>query len=320
MLRATEQQPAVYSRSIGETTALQVRPDIYMLTVNGTNLAVETGPQGTVVVDTGPPGTGDAVLQAIKQLTSQTIRFVIDTNADAEWVGNNATISQAGLQYYQGFNFLGNGNAKPLPATILAQENVALDMVKAGMVSAGNTGAVPTETYSYRDQDGIYLNNQGILVLWQPSAHSNGDSVVLFRRSDVVVTGAIFDDTHFPVIDLAQGGSIQGELDALNRLLDVVVPVSPLVWEAGGTLVIPGHGRLCDRVDVVQYRDMLTIIRDRIQDLIKRGKTLRQVQAAMPTAGYTARYGSNQGAWTTDMFVEAVYKSLMATGSKATAR
>jgi glyoxylase-like metal-dependent hydrolase (beta-lactamase superfamily II) len=146
--------------------------------------------------------------------------------------------------------------------------------------------------------------------LHQPAAHTDGDSIVFFRRSDVVVAGDVLDTTRFPLIDVARGGSIQGEIDALNRLVELAIPSVPLVSREAGTLVIPGHGRICDQLDVVEYRDMVTIIRDRIRDLIEEGKTLEQIQATSPARGYARRYGSDSGPWTTKMFVEAVYRSL----------
>jgi glyoxylase-like metal-dependent hydrolase (beta-lactamase superfamily II) len=171
---------------------------------------------------------------------------------------------------------------------------------------------LPTDAYTALPQKNFYLNDEAVEVIWQPAAHSDGDSIVFFRRSDVVVTGPVFDITAFPVIDLESGGSVQGEIDALNRLLFLVIPELPLHWRAGGTVVIPERGRLADQSDVLAYRDMVTIIRDRVQALINQGKTLKQVEAATPAADYAPRYGSNTGAWTTDMFVEAVYNSLKA--------
>jgi len=146
-------------------------------------------------------------------------------------------------------------------------------------------------------------------VMHQPSAHTDGDSIVFFRRSDVISTGDIFTTTDYPVIDLAAGGTINGIIAGLNKIIDLIIPV---YGQEGGTLVIPGHGRLCDLGDVINYREMATIVRDRVQDLIKKGQTLEQVKAARPTRDYDPLYGSTTGVWTTDMFVEAVYKTLSA--------
>ena len=156
----------------------------------------------------------------------------------------------------------------------------------------------------------MYLNGEGIEVLYQPAAHTDGDAMVFFRRSDVVVAGDVLDTTRFPVIDTARGGSVQGEIAALNRLIDLAIPSVPIVSREAGTLIIPGHGRVCSQLDVVEYRDMLTIIQDRVLDLIKQGRTLEQIKAASPTKGYTRRYGADTGSWTTNNFVEAVYRSL----------
>src|SRR5262249_48952526 len=156
----------------------------------------------------------------------------------------------------------------------------------------------------------MYLNGEAIEMLHQPAAHTDSDVFTFFRRSDVVMAGDVLDTRQFPVIDVERGGSIQGELAALNRLGDLAVPSAPRVPREAGTIVVPGHGRLCDQYDVVEYRDMLTIVRDRVRDLIKAGRSLADVKAAQPAKGYMGRYGNSGGAWTTDRFVEAIYKSL----------
>jgi glyoxylase-like metal-dependent hydrolase (beta-lactamase superfamily II) len=156
----------------------------------------------------------------------------------------------------------------------------------------------------------MYLNGDGIQVIHAPAAHSDGDSIVFFRRADVIVSGDILDTTRFPVIDVAKGGSIQGEIDALNRLLEMMIPPFPLRWRDERTYVIPGHGFVADYGDVVEYRNVVTIVHDRVADMVLRGMALEQVKAADPAKGFRARYGSDSGQWTTDMFVEAVFKGL----------
>ena len=197
---------------------------------------------------------------------------------------------------------------------IFAEEHVLTRMsAPVGKQAPFPPGAWPTTSYAAslgEAQKNVYLNHQAIQVFYQPAAHSDGDSIVFFRRSDVAVVGDLLDTTRFPVINLEQGGSLQGVIAGLNRLIKLTVPSTPLVWQEGGTLVIPGHGRLCDQADVVDYRDMLTVVRDIVQDMIKNGMTLEQVQKADPTKGYRRRYGSNTGPWTTDNFVAAVYQSL----------
>jgi glyoxylase-like metal-dependent hydrolase (beta-lactamase superfamily II) len=294
----------------GGLEVLQLRPNFYMIVGAGGNIGVQAGPDGVVVVDAGSSAKADAVVAAIRKRTDRPIRYVIDTSADPDHVGGNEPISKAGETLFNlnspTATAMTNGGA----ATILSAEKVLSRMsARTGQVPSFPAAAWPTETF-FQPRRYMYINSEGIEVLHQPAAHTDGDSVVFFRRSDVVVAGDIFDTTRFPMIDVARGGSIQGEIDALNRLVDLAIPSIPFDWRDEGTYVIPGHGRLCDQPDVVEYRDMVVIIRDRIQAMVKQGKTLAQITAASPTQGYTRRYGADSGPWTTDMFVEAIYKSL----------
>jgi glyoxylase-like metal-dependent hydrolase (beta-lactamase superfamily II) len=168
--------------------------------------------------------------------------------------------------------------------------------------------AWPTETFT--DSKDVYFNREGIQIIHERAAHADSDSIAFFRRSDVIVIGDIMDTRRFPTINLAKGGSVQGLIAALNHVIDLAIPSIPFPWQEGGTQIIPGHGRLCEEADVVEYRDMITIIRDVVQNLIAKKMTLEQIKAAKPALGYSARYGATEGPWTTDMFVEAVYQSL----------
>jgi glyoxylase-like metal-dependent hydrolase (beta-lactamase superfamily II) len=269
---------------------------------------VQTGEDGVVVVDAGSSVRAPAVVAAIQRITAQPLRYVIDTGPDADHVGGNEVLSRAGNTFFPGTRAAGT---RPDPtrsvATILAAEGVALHMSESP--ATGTPGGVPTDTFHYARKY-LYLNGEAIEVLHQPAAHTDSDVFVFFRRSDVVVAGDVLDTRHFPVIDVERGGSIDGEIAALNRLAELAVPSVPIVSREAGTMVIPGHGRLCDHYDVVEYRDMLTIIRDRVRDLVTAGRSLEQVKAAAPAAGYAGRYGNAGGDWTTDRFVEAVYRSL----------
>jgi glyoxylase-like metal-dependent hydrolase (beta-lactamase superfamily II) len=169
---------------------------------------------------------------------------------------------------------------------------------------------LPTESFHYAKKF-LYLNGEAIEVLHQPAAHTDSDAFVFFRRSDVVVAGDVLDTRRFPVIDIERGGSIDGEIAALNRLSELAVASVPIVSREAGTIVIPGHGRLYDQFDVIEYRDMITIIRDRVRELVDAGRSLEQVKAARPAKGYEGRYGDEGGDWTTAKFVEAVYRSLV---------
>jgi glyoxylase-like metal-dependent hydrolase (beta-lactamase superfamily II) len=288
---------------------LQLRPNFYMIAGAGGNIGVQVGGDGVVVVDSGSASSADAVVAAIKKITTQPIRYVINTSADADHVGGNTAVAKAGQTLFTqgggagiGADFLGGG------ASILSAEQV-LTRMSAGTPSPFPVTGWPTEAFQ-QPRKYMYLNGEGIEVFHQPVAHTDGDAMVFFRRSDVVVAGDVFDTTRFPVIDVARGGSIQGEIAALQKLVDTAIPSVPIVSREEGTLVIPGHGRICDQLDVVEYRDMVTIIRDRIRDLKKQGLTLEQVKAASPARGYVRRYGADTGAWTTNDFVEAVYRTV----------
>ena len=294
---------------------LQVQPNFYMIGRAGGNIAVQIGPDGVVLVDSGSREMADAVVAAIKKLTDRPIRYIINTNPDADHIGGNEIVAKAGQSLFAAGNLgpggggntaINNGGA----ASIIGTENLLNRMsAPTGAQAPYPVTAWPTETFTRR-QKSLYLNNEGIQVIHQPVAHTDSDSVVLFRRSDVLVTGDIFDTTRFPVIDVEKGGSIQGEIEALNNLIDLAIPSIPLPWKDGGTQVVPGHGRICEQAELVEYRDMVTIIRDRVQDLIRSGMPLEQIKAANPTQGFRTRYGSDSGRWTTSMFVEAIYKSL----------
>jgi glyoxylase-like metal-dependent hydrolase (beta-lactamase superfamily II) len=180
-----------------------------------------------------------------------------------------------------------------------------------GSVAPYPVVAWPTETFTRRLKS-LHLNQEAIQVFRYPNAHSDSDCVVLFRASDVIVTGDIVDMTRFPIIDVDKGGGVNGEIAALNHLIDLAVPSIPLPFlEEGGTRIVPGHGRIAEEAELVEYRDMVTIVRDRIQSLIAKGRTLDQVKAANPTQGFRSRYGADTGSWTTDMFVEAIYRDLV---------
>jgi cyclase len=281
---------------------LEVRPSFFVIAGAGANVGVQVGDDGVVVVDAGSAASAPAVLAAIKRISSKPIRYVIDTGPDADHVGGNDVLSKAGEKLFGGSNF-GTPNAAESVAAILSAEGVLRHM------ATSPAGAWPTEVFHY-SRKYMYLNGEAIEVLHQPAAHTDSDVLAFFRRSDVVVAGDVLDTRQFPVIDVERGGSIQGEIAALNRLVDLAVPSVPVVTREAGTIVVPGHGRLCDQYDVVEYRDMVTIIRDRVRDLVKAGRSLTEVKAAQPAKGYIGRYGNQVGAWTTDRFIEAIYRSL----------
>jgi cyclase len=297
----------------GELDVVRVRPNFYMIAGAGGNIGVQIGSDGVVLVNAGSDNATDRVLAAIRRVTELPIRYIIDTNADADFVGGNGKLAKAGKTIFT--NVLGNpaladamtnGGA----AAILAHNSV-LDRMSAptGKVSPYPADALPTEAF-YPKRYTLRMNDEGIEVLYQPAAHSDADSFVFFRGSDVVVAGDVMDTTRFPVIDIAKGGSIQGEIDALNKLIELTIAPTPFIYKGVGTYVIPGHGRLCEQMEIVDYRDMVVVVRDVIADMIKQGMTLDQIKAASPAMPYETQYGVQEGS--TSKFVDSIYKSLTA--------
>ncbi len=284
----------------------QVRGNVFMLSGAGGNITVDAGSEGVLLVDTGLADATDQVVAEIAKISSKPIRYIIDTHLDPGHTGGNERIAKLG-QTIAGGDVTNLTDDAREGAKVIAHQNVLNRMTAPdGGRPPFPFGMLPTDTYLGSRKD-LFFNDEGIRILHPKAAHTDGDSIVFFRRSDVISTGDIFSTTGYPVIDLARGGSIQGELDALNQILGLVIPARN---EEAGTYIVPGHGRLCDAADVAYYRDMVTIIRDRILDMKKKGMTIGQVKAAKPTRDYDPRWGATAGPWTTDMFVEAVYESL----------
>jgi cyclase len=282
----------------GEIEVLAVQGNVYVIAGAGGNVAVQVGEDGVLLVDTGLTQYGDKVMAAIHQLSSRPIRFLVNTNARPDHTGGNELFAKAGSKMGGGLlvgGYAGDG------AMVIAHEGVLKAMsAPAGKTAPTPSAAWPTDAYPGESKE-IYANAEGIEVLHPGAANTDGDSIVYFRRSDVVVTGDIFSMTSYPVIDLQKSGSFNGVLAALNRVIDITIPKD---WQESGTMVIPGHGRIADEADVVEYRDMITIIRDRIQDMIKKGMSLQQVKDARPTRDYDGRYGDPAA------MIEAAYREL----------
>lgn len=279
-----------------------VRDNIFMLVGGGGNTTVQIGDDGILIVDTKLENVGEALLGAVRELSDAPIRYIVNTHAHGDHIGGNTVLGPAG-DTISGGNVVGAIRDAGEGATIISHENAMLAI--ATMEEPPEFPGWPTSTFFGRQKD-LYFNGEPIEILFQPSAHTDGDSIVFFRRSDVVSAGDVFNTTSYPVIREGDGGSIDGVLDALNEIIRITVPEDK---QEGGTMVIPGHGRLSDEADVVEYRDMVTIVRDRIQAMIDEGMSLDQAVALRPTRDYDARYGTN-ARWTPEQFVAAVYRTL----------
>jgi glyoxylase-like metal-dependent hydrolase (beta-lactamase superfamily II) len=285
----------------GQLDTLHVQGNVHLLAGGGGNVVVQVGQSGAIMVDAKSGSLTDRMLAEIKKLTpvNKPVRYLLNTSADADHAGGNESLTKVLGSAYN-WTIINTPGSSQTAVKIIAHDNVLSRMNRLP------TSGWPTETFVGREKE-IFFNGEPVFMYHVPAAHTDGDSIVFFRRSDVVVTGDIYRTDSYPVIDLQKGGSVQGVIDGLNLVLDLAVPEH---HEEGGTFIVPGHGRISDEFDVVEYRDMVTIVRDRVAAMITRGLTLDQVKAARPTLDWEPRYGSTTGPWTTAMFIDAVYRSL----------
>jgi cyclase len=289
------------SKPVALLETLHVQGAVHMVVSGGTNVIVQVGPLGAVVADAGPEEHADAVLAAIQALGGAPIRFIISTHAHPDHVGANARLAASGAG-------IGNravatvGSGETGRPEIIAHELV-LNRMSVG-AEAVPVGAWPSTTFS-SDEKVLFVNGEGLQITHQAAAHTDGDSLVFFRRSDVIAAGDLYSTETYPIIDVERGGTITGVLAGLNRLLALAISGEKV---EGGTMIVPGHGRISDEADLVEYRDMVTIVRDRVDNLIRKGMTLAQVKSMRPTLEYDGLYGRGRG-WTTAQFVEAVYRT-----------
>lgn len=276
---------------------LHVQGNVYMLYAGDDgNIAVQVGDDGVMLVNALREGLARNIASTIATVTPAPIRYIINTSSDLHYTGGNAELAALGM-------FGATPTAGP-QATIVAHENVMLRLTQA---SRRNRNPFPGEGIPkdvfYLPFKDIYFNDEPVFVYHEPNAHTDGDSIVLFRRSDTIAVGDLFTPDLYPVIDIERGGSIQGLIDALNDVLDLAVPRR---LQDGGTRIIPGRGRVCNEADVVEFRDMVVIIRDRIRHMIESNMSLADIKAARPSLDYDTAYGDG------DAFVESIYASLSA--------
>jgi glyoxylase-like metal-dependent hydrolase (beta-lactamase superfamily II) len=283
----------------GEIQTWQIRERVHMLVGRGANTTIHIGSDGVLIVDPQTTAASAQVLAAIRRLSDRPVRFIVNTTGDPDHMGGNEAIAKSGQT-------LAGGNTRPATvsgtggAPIFAHENL-LNRLATGETAVN---ALPTDTYFVKQKD-LFVNGEAVQLLHVNAAHTDGDTVVFFRRSDVISAGDVFTPDRYPMIDLTRGGSIEGLLAGINYILELAVPDFN---EEGGTMIVPGHGRLCDESDVSDYRDMVTIVRDRVRDMVQKKMTLDQVKAARPTRDYDGVY--SQPGNTGDTFTEVVYRSL----------
>ena len=289
----------------------QVSGGVYMVVGDGGNTTVFTGPDGVMIVDTQYAPLSGKVLDAIRTISDQPIRWIVNTHLHGDHIGGNEAIAKAG-RTRAGGNVVGDiGQAATATARIIAHENVLTRLSRAEPPLPA--AALPTDTFFGARKDMLF-NGEPVQFFHQPDAHTDGDIIVHFRKADVIATGDLFTTVMYPFIDVANGGTIDGYIKSLNNILAITVPSNV---NEGGTMVIPGHGRLTDEQDVIEYRDMVTIVRDRIREYVRRGMTLAQVRAQKPTLDFDPRYGRDTGFWTTGMFIETIYQQMLAANPPA---
>ncbi len=290
----------------GSVEALPVQGNVHLVAGSGANVIVQVDADGLLLVDTSVSAMSEKVLAAIRTVSDKPIRHIINTSADEHHTSGNESLSNAGRNISAGIG--GQGGREPARlegAPVIAHEQVLHRMSGLkGEPARTPFGVWPHDTF-YTNKKQLYFGGEIVEMLHMPAAHTDGDVIVWFRKSDVVATGDVFSTVTYPRVDRTRGGSIQGVLDALNQILDITFPAFN---NQGGTLVVPGHGRICNESDVAEYRDMTTIIRDRIQSMIDKKMVLAQIKAAGPTRDYDGVYSTPE--WTGEMFIEAIYADL----------
>ena len=330
MKTRSQEQPQASMRKVplpagNDLEVLHVEGQVYMIAGGATrsNIAVQVGSEGVFLVDAATEDVSDKVLQAIRVLSKGPINYIVTTTADIDHYGANGKLGGAGQNPTiapQGLvgRVTGGGGAggdggggnnpnalRPSGAIVFSHENT-LNRLSAptGQEAAAPFAQWPTSTF-FTPIKTLFFNDEPVELKYAPNAHTDGDVMVFFRKSDVVASGDVINTLGYPMIDLKRGGGIAGALDALNEIIEMTVP---RFNQQGGTKVVPGHGRILNEADVVEYRDMITIIHDRVKLGIDKNMTLDQLKKMGPTLDYDGLY--SRPGWTGEMFVEAIYNDL----------
>jgi cyclase len=309
------QQPQGGAAGPPTLETLRVQRNVYAIFGAGGNVTVQIGDDGVLIVDSGLAASSAVLLAEVRKLSTRPIRFIINTHVHPDHVGGNAGLAAGPAEPRPDFAPAAAGAPDPLqPLNIIAHERVlnrmtaALPPLKPGQLGGSERlRGMPVDEYFMPTKD-MHFNGEAIVLYHEPNAHTDGDTMVLFRGSDVVSAGDIFTPDSYPFIDIANGGSVQGEIAALGHLLQLVVPAHT---EEGGTYVVPGHGRLTDEADIVEFRDMIVIVRDRVQDMVNKKMTLEQIKAARPSRDYDPQYVTPSSFVKADQFVESIYRGLV---------
>jgi cyclase len=250
-------------------TPHHVAGSVYYLEGQGGHVVVSAGDDGVVMIDDQFAPLTDRIIAAIRTISDEEIRFLINTHMHGDHTGGNENIGRLGIP-------------------IMARDNVRVRL----MASLPQI-ALPVVTFT--DDIALHLNGEDAEVITLPPAHTDGDSYIYFRGSDVIAAGDVFRTVAFPVIDLNNGGSLDGTIEALGILAGIAGP---------STQIVPGHGVVSTREDVMEFRDMVLDVKAQVAEMVARGMSYEQVAAASPTSPYEAKWGDPE------RFLTAVYAEL----------
>jgi cyclase len=302
-----------------------VQGDVWLIAgePNHANVAVQLGNDGALVVDAGTAQMAPQLLAAIRGLATRyagdqkAIRMIVQTDGEPDHIGGTELLRNGGDTIVGG-NFQFDNPGLTAGATVIGSLNLLTRMVTPN--AQGQPGAPqglwPNETHT-EDLFSVDFNDEAVSLHHPHNATSDSNEMVMFRRADVVATGDVLNMDSYPIIDVKSGGTIDGELAALNQIIELAVADRHNGPQEGGTMVIPGHGRLCDQSEVIEYTIILTTIRNRVMYYKNRGRTLQQVLALQPSGDTDRRWAPRAPGYTTRDFIEAIYDTLPARGKGA---